>query len=86
MRHKYANNPIQDEFINPFDMKLDCKTIRENLDDIDNRQLVVRFKRTKDPINLAFETIDNISLKYLAKDFVKESFTDIVSFISKLCK
>lgn len=85
MARRYAHNPIEDT-INPFEMQIDKDALMKNLDCIDRHQLVVKFKRTQDPINLAFETIDNVSLKYLAKDFIRESFSDMISFISKICK
>ena len=40
----------------------------------------------EDPIQYVFDSFDNTSLKTLAKDFVKESFTDIVSFITNIIK
>lgn len=72
-----------EEQTNPFEMALNPQSIMSSLDEIDNRDLRYKFKNTQDPINLAFQSVQNTSLQKLAKDFVKESFDDIVSFISK---
>jgi len=71
---------------NPFEVNCDTITLMYNLDVIDSRSIRTKFKNTQDPINLAFRSLDNAPLKSLAKDFVKESFKDIVSFVSKICK
>jgi len=68
--------------INPFELNNYTDGLIKNLDAIDNKSIRARFKNTQDPINLAFQTIENTSLKSLAKDFVKESFFDLISFIT----
>ena len=84
-RNNYFSNPMEETF-NPFETVDNSEALRANLDRIDNRNIRCKFKGTKDPINLAFESIENAPLKTLARDFVKESFMDMVSFISKICK
>ncbi len=77
---------LETQEFNPFEIK-DCKeSLRENLDTIDNRDIRMKFKNTQDPINLAFKTIENTSLKILARDFVKETFFDFVSSVRDICK
>ena len=78
-------NVFEDEF-NPFETKDNTQVLRRNLERIDRRDIRTKFKATQDPINIAFRRIEDISLKTLAKDFVKESFLDFVSFISNVCK
>lgn len=70
------------ETFNPFEPKDNRDALMASLDSIDSKSIRVRFKNTQDPINLAFSTIENNSLKSLAIDFVKDSFFDIVSFIT----
>ena len=62
----------------------DTKDLKSKLDYMDARSIVPSFRRTKDPINLAFEHIDNKPLKKLAQEFVKETFMDAICFISKV--
>lgn len=71
---------------NPFSTNISRAALMDSLNKIDNASIRGRFKSTDDPINLAFEAIENVPLKSLAKDFVKESFMDIVSFITDICK
>jgi len=71
---------------NPFSTDVSKAALMDSLNKIDNASIMGRFKATDDPINLAFEAIDNVPLKSLAKDFVKESFSDIISFITDICK
>ncbi len=71
---------------NPFKEVDNSALLMANLNYIDAKSIRCKFKATQDPINLAFDTIENTPLTILAKDFVKESFNDIVSFISKVCK
>ena len=80
-RCKLQQNPLEEQ-INPFEMSCDRKALLSSLDAIDNKSIRTRFKNTKDPINLAFESIEKTSLQKLARDFVKESFTDVISFVS----
>ncbi|MBR6163700.1 hypothetical protein IKQ26_07420 [bacterium] len=42
------------------------------------------FTQTEDPIYVAFEHVDNFSIPFLAKSFVKELVNDSVKFISKV--
>ncbi len=81
----YKNVFEQEEF-NPFEVKDNTLSLRKSLERIDQKDIRVKFKCAQDPINLAFQKIEDISLKTLAKDFVKESFFDFVSFISNVCK
>ena len=81
MARRNLRTPIE-EAINPFEINCDTVALMSNLNDIDNRSIRARFKNTQDPINLAFKSIENTSLKTLARDFVKEGFNDIISFIT----
>ena len=71
---------------NPFEAHQNTDALVENLNEIDKCSIRTKFKATQDPINLAFEAIENTSLKTLARDFVKESFYDLVSFVTDICK
>ncbi len=82
---KRAQELFEDEF-NPFEVKDNSALLKEALTKIDQRDIRTKFKATSDPINLAFETLENASLKSLAKDFITESFSDIADFIIKICK
>ena len=79
-----ATNPQR--AFNPFETKTDRASLMASLNEIDDKSITRRFKNTEDPINLAFERIENVLLKTLAKDFVKESFFDLVSFVTDICK
>ncbi len=79
-------NELETQQFNPFEIRDNRETLIENLDTIDNRDIRSRFKNTQDPINLAFKTIENTSLKILARDFVKEAFFDFVSSVKDICK
>ncbi len=58
--------------------------LKSKLDNMDAKSIVPSFRRTRDPINMAFEHIDNKPLKKLAQEFVKETFMDAICFISKV--
>jgi len=73
---------VKEETFNPFETKTFNEGLMKNLNKIDEKSIRAKFKNAQDPINLAFETIENTSLKTLAKDFVKETFFDFVSFIT----
>jgi len=81
-----AKSSISEETINPFEVRDNTELLMKNLASIDNRDIRCKFKNTNDPITLAFETIGATPLKTLAKDFVKESFYDFVSFVKDFCK
>ena len=74
------------EMINPFETRNNTEALMKSLASIDQRDIRCKFKNTQDPITLAFETIGEASLKTLAKDFVKESFYDFISFVKDVCK
>ncbi len=84
-RTRSYQNVFEEEF-NPFEVKDNTQALRRNLERIDNRDIRSKFKCAQDPINIAFRRIEDISLKTLAVDFVKESFFDFVSFVSNVCK
>ncbi len=81
----YLQNTFEETF-NPFEVNCDFASLKESLNAIDNRSIRMKFKNTDDPITLAFESIEKTSLKRLAKDFVKESFSDFISFVVKISK
>lgn len=76
----------KETYLNPFEPVDNSAQLREALLQIDKQDLRTKFKSTSDPIHLAFDTIENTSLKTLAVDFVKESFFDIADFIVSICK
>ncbi|MBR3604692.1 MAG: hypothetical protein IKL52_01535 [Candidatus Gastranaerophilales bacterium] len=75
-----------EEQLNPFEAVDNTETLRNSLNEIDNRDIRCKFKATEDPIQYVFESFTNTPLKTLAKDFVKEGITDLVSFVAKICK
>lgn len=77
---------ISEETINPFEVKDNSQELLQKLASIDEKDIRCKFKNTNDPITLAFDTISQTSLKTLAKDFVKESFYDFISFVGDICK
>ena len=85
MAPRLSNDLLEDSF-NPFETSFSKEQLMDSLNQIDGRNIRTKFKNAQDPINLAFDAIENTSLKKLAKDFVKESFYDIVSFVSDICK
>ena len=42
----------------------------------------MRFNNSKDPIYYVFDCIENRPIKTLAKEFVKDSIRDVISFVS----
>ncbi|MBQ8634717.1 hypothetical protein IJ425_01010 [bacterium] len=82
---KFQNRTLlMEESFNPFETVDNSEILRTNLDEIDNRNIRCRFKSTEDPIKYVFDSFDNTSLKVLARDFVKEGFSDIVSFVTNI--
>ena len=75
---------LMEETFNPFNPVDNSEILKSNLNEIDARSIRSRFKATQDPIQYVFESFDNTSLKTLARDFVKESFNDLVSFITDI--
>lgn len=53
----------------------------ETLNAIDLRNIRTTFKQAKDPVELAFDHIDNQPLSKIAKDAVKDSISDMVGGI-----
>ena len=82
---KFQNRSLlMEESFNPFEVVDNSEVLRANLNEIDNRNIRCKFKATEDPIQYVFDSFDNTSLKTLARDFVKEGFSDIVSFVSNI--
>lgn len=75
---------LMEETFNPFNPVDNSELLKSNLNEIDARSIRSTFKATEDPIKYVFDSFDNTSLKTLAKDFVKESFSDIVSFVTNI--
>ena len=86
IRLKQYRNVFEEEVFNPFEVKDNTDSLRRTLERIDNRDIRGKFKCAQDPINIAFRRIEDISLKTLAVDFVKESFIDFVSYVKDVCK
>ena len=51
---------------------------------LDKRDSRMRFNNSKDPIYYIFDCIENRPISTLAKEFVKDSFFEAVSFVSKV--
>lgn len=83
---KKQRNMSQPKAYNPFEPQDNRAKLMESLNQIDSKSIRCKFKNAQDPINLAFDTIESASLKSLAADFIKDSFFDIVSFITDSCK
>ena len=84
---KKARKIVENEAVfNPFEKRDYSEALKKSLNDIDNRNIRLKFKNTEDPIKLVFDSIDQTSLSTLTKDFIQESFTDLVSFISRMCR
>lgn len=68
--------------LNPFEEPKDnSKELMENLALIDSRDLRSKYSGAQDPINLAFQTFEDLPLKTLAKDFVKEGICDLICVV-----
>ena len=61
----------------------DLSTIDSNLFSQTDRRTT--FSTTADPIYMAMEHVENFSLSFLAKSFVKELLSDSQKFISRVC-
>ena len=83
---KFRSLELENDCFNPFEVHDNSELLKESLNEIDRRNLRRGYKNTEDPINLVFESIEQTSLKTLAKDFIQEGFSDLIVFISKLCK
>ncbi len=46
----------------------------------------MRFRNSADPIYVAFEYLDEQPISTLAASFVKDSFNDVIKFVSKVVK
>ena len=77
---------LMEETFNPFNVVDKSDILKSNLEEIDNRNIRSRFRATEDPIKYVFDSFDNTSLKTLASDFVKESFSDVISFITSIVR
>ena len=53
----------KEEVFNPFEVKDNSAVLLKALSSIDSKDLRTKFKATTDPIHLAFDTIENASLK-----------------------
>ena len=61
----------------------------ENLEDytfIGKKDRRMRFNNSRDPIYYVFDVIENRPIKTLAKEFVKDSFSEAVNFVSKVVR
>ena len=52
-------------------------------DVLEQKDRRMRFKNSKDPVYVAFDYLDKQPLKKLAIEFVRDSITDIIVFVSK---
>ena len=51
---------------------------------LENRDRRMRFNNSQDPIYFVFDCIENRPVTTLAKEFVKDSFFEVVNFVSKV--
>lgn len=51
---------------------------------LENKDRRMRFNNSKDPIYYVFDCIENRPVSTLAKEFVKDSFFEVVNFVSKV--
>ncbi len=51
---------------------------------LENKDRRMRFNNSQDPIYYVFDCIDNRPVSTLAKEFVKDSFFEVVNFVSKV--
>lgn len=59
------------------------RSLSQEMDILDQKDIRMRFRNSRDPVLIAFEYLDKQSLKRLAIEFVKDSITDIMHFVSK---
>ena len=62
----------------------DIGVLKNRWDNMDKKNIVSSFSKTRDPLALAFEHMDNRPLNKVAQDFLKDVFVDAVCFISKV--
>lgn len=53
---------------------------------LSNNDSRMRFNNSQDPIYFAFEVLENRTVPQLVGDFVKDSFFEITTFISKVVR
>ena len=58
--------------------------LKSKFDSLDSKNIIHSFSKTRDPIVLALENLDNRPLNKVAQDFLKDIFVDAVCFISKV--
>lgn len=60
---------------------------RQSVEDfkyLENKDRRMRFNNSQDPIYYVFDCIENRPIPVLAKEFVKDSFFEMVNFVSKV--
>ena len=71
---------------NPFEVHNNTSLLIQKLDEIDSNDLRCKFKSAQDPINIAFQSIEDAPLDKLAKDFVKDTIFDFVSMVKEFIR
>lgn len=51
---------------------------------LENRDKRMRFNNSQDPIYYVFDCIENRPLSTLAKEYVKDSVFEVITFVSKI--
>ncbi len=51
---------------------------------LENKDKRMRFNNSQDPIYYVFDCIENRPVDVLAKEFVKDSFFEVINFVSKV--
>ena len=63
--------------------KKEGQGLAAQMDILDQKDIRMRFRNSRDPVLIAFEYLEKQSLKKLAIEFVKDSISDIMYFVSK---
>ena len=71
--------------INPFEIRDNSEQLMASLATIDRKDIRHKFSNVQDPFNLAFEAVADRPLKTLAKEFVKDGFNDLISWVKDFC-
>ena len=53
---------------------------------LDKNDKRMRFNNSRDPIYYVFDVLENRPISTLAKEFVKDSFSEITNFVSKVVR
>ena len=60
------------------------RQVSKEIEYLKKRDRRMRFNNSQDPIYYVFDCIENRPVSTLAKEFVKDSFFEVVNFVSKV--